>query len=93
MYTAAIKPEKINGQPSESSPLATLASMRHVKSRTPVVLMHNQPAGNPATVLALPKIIKYFQARGYTFVDLYGRTGWSSRQPSESPVGIPMSNP
>ena len=59
----------------------------------PVVLMHNQPAGNPATVLALPKIIKYFQARGYTFVDLYGRTGWSSRQPSESPVGIPMSNP
>ena len=41
----------------------------------PVVLMHNQPAGNPATVLALPTIIKYFQARGYTFVDLYGRTG------------------
>jgi peptidoglycan/xylan/chitin deacetylase (PgdA/CDA1 family) len=36
--------------------------------------MHNQPAGNPATVLALPKIIKYFQAHGYTFVDLYGRT-------------------
>jgi peptidoglycan/xylan/chitin deacetylase (PgdA/CDA1 family) len=53
----------------------------------PVVLMHNQPAGNPATVLALPKIIKYFQAHGYTFVDLYGRTGWSSRQ-AEAGVAV-----
>ncbi len=41
----------------------------------PVVLMHNQPAGNPATVLALPTIIKYFRNHGYTFVDLFGRTG------------------
>jgi peptidoglycan/xylan/chitin deacetylase (PgdA/CDA1 family) len=40
----------------------------------PVVLMHNQPVGNPATVLALPTIIKYFRSRGYTFVDLLGRT-------------------
>jgi len=40
----------------------------------PVVLMHNQPAGNPATVLALPTIINYFRDNGYTFVDLYGRT-------------------
>jgi peptidoglycan-N-acetylglucosamine deacetylase len=40
----------------------------------PVVLMHNQPAGNPATVLALPAIIQYFRDHGYTFVDLYGRT-------------------
>jgi peptidoglycan/xylan/chitin deacetylase (PgdA/CDA1 family) len=40
----------------------------------PVVLMHNQPAGNPATVLALPKIIQYFGSHGYTFVDLLGRT-------------------
>jgi peptidoglycan/xylan/chitin deacetylase (PgdA/CDA1 family) len=40
----------------------------------PVVLMHNQPAGNPATVLALPAIIQYFGSRGYTFVDLLGRT-------------------
>jgi len=43
--------------------------------RNPVVLMHNQPAGNPATVLALPAIIKYFRGHGYTFVDLNGRTG------------------
>jgi peptidoglycan/xylan/chitin deacetylase (PgdA/CDA1 family) len=40
----------------------------------PVVLMHNQPAGNPATVAALPTIIQYFRDHGYTFVDLYGRT-------------------
>jgi peptidoglycan/xylan/chitin deacetylase (PgdA/CDA1 family) len=50
----------------------------------PVVLMHNQPAGNPATVLALPTIIRYFRDHGYTFVDLYGRTGWSSRQASQA---------
>jgi peptidoglycan-N-acetylglucosamine deacetylase len=40
----------------------------------PVVLMHNQPAGNPATVAALPTIIQYFGSHGYTFVDLLGRT-------------------
>lgn len=39
----------------------------------PVVLMHNQPAGNPATVLALPAIIQYFGSHGYTFTDLLGR--------------------
>lgn len=41
----------------------------------PVILMHNQPAGNPATVAALPGIIRYYRARGYRFVDLFGRTG------------------
>jgi peptidoglycan-N-acetylglucosamine deacetylase len=41
--------------------------------RHPVVLMHNQPAGNPATVLALPMIIRYFRSHGYTFVDLLGQ--------------------
>lgn len=50
----------------------------------PVVLMHNQPAGNPATVLALPTIIKFFRDRGYTFVNLAGGTGWSSRQASQA---------
>jgi peptidoglycan/xylan/chitin deacetylase (PgdA/CDA1 family) len=39
----------------------------------PVVLMHNSPAGNPATVAALPTIIKFYRDRGYTFVDLVGR--------------------
>ena len=39
----------------------------------PVVLMHNQPAGNPATVAALPAIIQYFASHQYTFTDLAGR--------------------
>lgn len=41
----------------------------------PVVLMHNQPTGNPATVAALPTIIGYYRSRGYAFVDVAGRTG------------------
>jgi len=38
--------------------------------RHPVVLMHNQPVGNPATVAALPVIIRFFRAHGYRFVKL-----------------------
>jgi peptidoglycan/xylan/chitin deacetylase (PgdA/CDA1 family) len=40
----------------------------------PVILMHNQPGGSPATLAALPRIISYYRDRGYAFVDLYGRT-------------------
>jgi peptidoglycan/xylan/chitin deacetylase (PgdA/CDA1 family) len=43
--------------------------------RHPVILFHNQPAGNPATVSALPKVIHFYKTRGYTFVDLLGDTG------------------
>jgi peptidoglycan/xylan/chitin deacetylase (PgdA/CDA1 family) len=39
----------------------------------PVILFHNSPTGNPATVAALPSIISFYKARGYTFVDLAGR--------------------
>ncbi|MCW2699255.1 MAG: polysaccharide deacetylase family protein [Blastococcus sp.] len=39
----------------------------------PVILMHNSPTGNPATVAALPTIIRYYRDRGYAFVDLNGR--------------------
>jgi peptidoglycan/xylan/chitin deacetylase (PgdA/CDA1 family) len=38
--------------------------------RHPVVLMHNQAAGNPATVAALPVIIRFFRSHGYRFVRL-----------------------
>jgi peptidoglycan/xylan/chitin deacetylase (PgdA/CDA1 family) len=38
--------------------------------RHPIVLMHNQPAGNPATVAALPVIIRFFRSHGYRFVRL-----------------------
>ena len=41
----------------------------------PVVLLHNQRRANPATVRALPTIIRYFRSHHYTFVDLLGRTG------------------
>jgi peptidoglycan/xylan/chitin deacetylase (PgdA/CDA1 family) len=46
------------------------ASQQH-----PVILMHNPPAGIPATVTALPTIIDFYRSRGYTFVDLLGSTG------------------
>jgi peptidoglycan/xylan/chitin deacetylase (PgdA/CDA1 family) len=48
----------------------------------PVVLMHNPPAGIPATVLALPRIIEYYRANGYQFVDLLGGTGGRSPTPA-----------
>jgi len=41
----------------------------------PVILMHNAPSGDPATMLALPTIISYFRSHGYTFVNLAGSTG------------------
>ena len=37
--------------------------------------MHNAPSGDPATVLALPTVIKFFRSHGYTFVNLQGDTG------------------
>jgi hypothetical protein len=40
----------------------------------PVILMHNTPNATPATVAALPRIIAYYRDRGYTFVDLAGKT-------------------
>lgn len=38
----------------------------------PVVLMHNTPAGDPATALALPRIIFFFRHHHYRFVNLLG---------------------
>jgi peptidoglycan/xylan/chitin deacetylase (PgdA/CDA1 family) len=38
--------------------------------RHPVILMHNQVEGNPATVAALPAIIRFYQSRGYRFAAL-----------------------
>jgi peptidoglycan/xylan/chitin deacetylase (PgdA/CDA1 family) len=38
--------------------------------RNPVILMHNQVGGNPATVAALPVIIRFYQSRRYRFVAL-----------------------
>jgi peptidoglycan/xylan/chitin deacetylase (PgdA/CDA1 family) len=41
----------------------------------PVVLLHDQSGAMPATVAALPTIIRYFLSRHYQFVDLLGRDG------------------
>jgi peptidoglycan/xylan/chitin deacetylase (PgdA/CDA1 family) len=45
----------------------------------PVILLHNQASAMPATVAALPSIISFYKARGYTFVDLAGRTARTDR--------------
>ncbi|HET8661985.1 MAG TPA: polysaccharide deacetylase family protein [Micromonosporaceae bacterium] len=47
----------------------------------PVVLMHNPPAGIPATVSALPRIISYYRTHGYQFVDLLGGSGGRAPTP------------
>ncbi len=41
----------------------------------PVVLLHDQMMAMPATVAALPYILRSLEQRGYVFVDLLGRTG------------------
>jgi len=50
--------------------IISLAESEGGAQRHPVVLMHNQPIGNPATVSALPTIIKFFQQNHYRFVML-----------------------
>jgi peptidoglycan/xylan/chitin deacetylase (PgdA/CDA1 family) len=55
--------------------IISLAESEGAALHHPVVIMHNQSIPMPATVAALPTIIRFFQRRGYTFVDLLGRTG------------------
>jgi peptidoglycan/xylan/chitin deacetylase (PgdA/CDA1 family) len=55
--------------------IISLAESEGGRQTHPVILMHNAPSGDPATVLALPTIIRYFASRGYTFVNLAGSTG------------------
>ena len=47
-----------------------LAEAERAKLAHPVVLMHDQQIGNPATVSALPVLIPFVRACGYTFVAL-----------------------
>jgi peptidoglycan-N-acetylglucosamine deacetylase len=47
-----------------------LAEAEGGRLRNPVVLMHNQPAGNPATAAALPAVIRFFRRHHYRFVAL-----------------------
>ncbi len=50
--------------------IIALAKAEGGQQRHPVVLLHNQPAGNPATVRALPAIIAFFRRHHYRFVRL-----------------------
>jgi len=59
-----------SGSPYWVARIIALAEQEGRAQRHPVVLMHNQPAGNPATVRALPVIIRFFRAHGYRFVSL-----------------------
>ncbi len=52
----------------------------------PVIVFHNQTAGNPATVEALPTVITWLKDQGYTFVDAFGRAGPPLE--CDSPSGI-----
>jgi peptidoglycan/xylan/chitin deacetylase (PgdA/CDA1 family) len=52
-----------------------LAESIGITQRHPVVIMHNEAIAVPALVAALPTIIRFFEAHGYTFVDLLGRSG------------------
>ena len=47
-----------------------LAEQEGGRLRHPVVIMHNQPGGNPATALAIPTIIRFFRSHHYRFVAL-----------------------
>ena len=63
--------------------IVSLAESEGASLWHPVVLLHNQEIPMPATVAALPVIIRYFKSHGYTFVDLLGDTGPpASCQPS-----------
>ena len=59
--------------PGSSKTVARIIRLAEQKGgalRHPIVLMHNQPIGNPATVSALPAIIQFFRSHGYRFVAL-----------------------
>ncbi len=68
---------KANGSAASSwvNRIVSLAESEGGPQAHPVILMHNAPSGDPATVAALPTIIRYFQSRGYAFVNLAGSQG------------------
>lgn len=67
--------------------IVSLAESEGGSLRHPVVVLHNQEDPMPATVAALPLIIRYFKSHGYTFVDLLGNSGPpASCAPSRSAV-------
>lgn len=79
LWTWSVDTEDWQADGSSSSSwvnrIISLAESEGSALNHPVVLMHNAPSGDPATVAALPTIITYFLDHGYTFVNLDGGTG------------------
>jgi peptidoglycan/xylan/chitin deacetylase (PgdA/CDA1 family) len=48
-----------------------LAEEEGIELEHPVIIMHNQPVGNPATALGLPTIIRFFRHHHYRLVTLF----------------------
>jgi peptidoglycan/xylan/chitin deacetylase (PgdA/CDA1 family) len=59
-----------SGSPYWVQRIIRLAEQEGGALRHPIVLMHDEQIGNPATVSALPAIIAFFRAHGYRFVAL-----------------------
>jgi peptidoglycan/xylan/chitin deacetylase (PgdA/CDA1 family) len=76
-----------SGSPYWVDRIISLAESEGGGLEHPVVLMHNQSIPMPATVAALPTIIRYFESRHYVFVDLLGRTGPPGTCGSSAPFG------
>jgi peptidoglycan/xylan/chitin deacetylase (PgdA/CDA1 family) len=71
---------KANGSADQSWVNRIISLAQAGGSQThPVVLLHNQANAMPATVAALPAIIAFYRDRGYTFVDLMGRSASTDR--------------
>ena len=73
--------------------IISLAESEGGALRNPVVLMHNQPVGNRATISALPVIINFFRSRGSHFVKLSVRQGLlpeRARQSVPIPPEVPL---
>ena len=54
----------------DTDAIVNLAETEEIKLNHPVILTHNPLKGTPGTVAALPPIIEFFKAHGYTFVAL-----------------------
>jgi len=54
----------------DTDAIVNLAETEEIKLNHPVALTHNPLKGTPSTVAALPTIIEFFKAHGYTFVAL-----------------------
>jgi len=91
MWSVDTEDWEAEGSPSAYwvSRIVSLAESEGGVLRHPVILLHNQEIPMPATVAALPLIIRYFESHGYSFVDLLGDTGAPASCTLSGPAGHP----